>query len=144
MYIRDWDRLFEVLAIPEHVRWRYKNAEYMYPDHIASGMSLWFLTKFGRDFLWYLKYSWHNKLRDQLINGKVWNDLLYILNVTMQSQMFSVLNVNFGRELLPQGVTIPYTGKQRLWGLWLNIYLGADRRHFRTAGEAIRAGSERR
>ena len=66
----------------------------------------WFLTKFGKDFLWYLKYSWHNKLRDQLINGKVWSDLLYILNVTVQSQMFSVLNVNFGRELLPQGVTI--------------------------------------
>ena len=32
-----------------------------------------------------------------------------MLNVTVQSQMFyveiSVLNVNFGRELLPQGIT---------------------------------------
>ena len=36
IYMRDWDRLSEVLAIPEHVRWRYKNAEYMYADHIAS------------------------------------------------------------------------------------------------------------
>ena len=35
--------------------------------------------------------------------------------------MSSVLNVNFGRELLPQGVTIPYTGKQKLC-----IYLGVD------------------
>ena len=41
MYIRDWDRLSEVLAIPEHVRWRYKNAEYMYADHIASRMGIW-------------------------------------------------------------------------------------------------------
>ena len=40
MYIRDWDRLSEVLAIPEHERWRYKNAENMYADHIASRMSL--------------------------------------------------------------------------------------------------------
>ena len=32
--MRDWDRLSEVLAIPEHVQWRYKNAEYMYADHI--------------------------------------------------------------------------------------------------------------
>ena len=40
VYMRDWDRLSEVLAIPEHVRWRYKNAEYMYADHIASRMGL--------------------------------------------------------------------------------------------------------
>ena len=40
VYMRDRDRLSEVLAIPEHVRWRYKNAEYMYADHIASRMGL--------------------------------------------------------------------------------------------------------
>ena len=40
IYMRDWDRLPEVLAIPEHVRWCYKNAEYMYADHISLRMGL--------------------------------------------------------------------------------------------------------
>ena len=38
--MRDWDRLSEVLAIPEHVRWRYKNAENMYADHISLRLGL--------------------------------------------------------------------------------------------------------